>query len=188
MRGLSEENGSWKIICIWRRNGRKPFAIEFWRRRCLRPVFGTKSNFAAARRDRAQDATGRRGLAATQLADQGQRLAPCDGEADIIHCAHCAGVAAERRRRGSGNICAGCALPGRWRLLSCRYRNRHIRIQMAGRSVAFGNRHFGRKRLVAGSAHELRAAQVERASGRTRERMRDGTRDRRKPRPRHGQH
>ena len=22
MRGLSEENGSWKIICIWRRSGR----------------------------------------------------------------------------------------------------------------------------------------------------------------------
>ena len=23
MRGLSEENGSWKIICIWRRSGRR---------------------------------------------------------------------------------------------------------------------------------------------------------------------
>ena len=51
MRGLSDENGSWKIICIWRRSGRSSllgiFATSTWRppsvRKRMAPAVGVSA-------------------------------------------------------------------------------------------------------------------------------------------------
>ena len=74
MRGLSEENGSWKIICIWRRSGRSS-RLRQTGEVDLAAVLGAEADRARGRLERAQDAARRRGLAAAAFADQRERLA-----------------------------------------------------------------------------------------------------------------
>ena len=72
MRGLSEENGSWKIICIWRRSGRSS-VLGQGRDVDLAAGLGAKADRARRRRERAQDAARGGGLAAAGFADQRER-------------------------------------------------------------------------------------------------------------------
>ena len=95
MRGLSEENGSWKIICICRRSGRSCLARQA-RHVDLGAALGAEADLAGGRRDGAQDAARGGGLAAAALADQRQRLAAIDGEAHVVHRAHLADGATEQ--------------------------------------------------------------------------------------------
>ena len=77
MRGLSEEYGSWKIICIWRRSGRSRSRGRV-ATSTTSPLVGAEQDLARGRLDRAQDAARGRRLAAAALADQAQRLASLD--------------------------------------------------------------------------------------------------------------
>ena len=89
MRGLSEPNGSWKIIWISGRSGRSSAGTAGRGRRRgpsrvrkrISPPIG-----AMARRMQRDG----RGLAAAALADQAQRLALVDGEAHVVDRAHVA--------------------------------------------------------------------------------------------------
>ena len=95
MRGLSEENGSWKIICICRRSGRSalrgrratsisaPLSV----RKRISPAVG-----AIARRMQREVVV----LPQPRLADQRQRLAAVDGEAHVVDRAHLADDATEQ--------------------------------------------------------------------------------------------
>jgi hypothetical protein len=73
MRGLSEPNGSWKIIWISARSGCSSAAGRV-----------AIEDLAAGRVDGAQDAARGGGLAAARFADQAQRLALVQGEVDPV--------------------------------------------------------------------------------------------------------
>ena len=85
MRGLSDENGSWKIICISRRSG---CSLLLRQRRDVHhlALFGVEvGSGPPVGCDGPQDAARGGRLAAAALAHQRQRLALADGEADVIH-------------------------------------------------------------------------------------------------------
>ena len=90
MRGLSEENGSWKMICISRRNG--------FISRLLKPrdVLPADADRAVGRLDQPQDGAADGGFAAAGLADQAERLALADREADAIDRQHVLGRAPKK--------------------------------------------------------------------------------------------
>ena len=84
MRGLSEVNGSWKIICISRRSARSS-AGRSLPTSTTEPSADPHEDLARGRLDRPQDAARGRGLAAAALPDQAQRLALVDVEVDAVH-------------------------------------------------------------------------------------------------------
>ena len=94
MRGLSEPNGSWKIIWISLRNGPSSLA-DIGARSTTVSSRVRYSTCAAGRVDRAQDAARGGGLAAAAFADQAERLALLHGEAHVVDRAHVAGDAPE---------------------------------------------------------------------------------------------
>ena len=77
-RGSRLANGSWKMICIRRRIG-----LELGPRQ-LRDVLAVEDDAPAGRLDEAQQDAADRGLAAAGLADQAERLAAPDREADVV--------------------------------------------------------------------------------------------------------
>ena len=83
MRGLSEANGSWKMICMSRQKRRaaasRSSAVTL---RALEP------DFACRRLDQAQDAAAGGRFAAAGFADQAERLAGADLEADVVDGVH----------------------------------------------------------------------------------------------------
>ena len=89
MRGFSEENGSWKIICIARRYGRSA-ALPRWVSRAVEP------DRAGGRLDQPQHGACDRRFAAAELADQAERLALADREADAVDRVDCADGAAQQ--------------------------------------------------------------------------------------------
>ena len=95
MRGLSDENGSWKIICICAAQGRSlllgsgaisTIALGLWNRTW--PDVGLQG---------AHDAARRRRLAAAALAHQRQRLALLDIEGHVVDGAHVADSTVRRK-------------------------------------------------------------------------------------------
>ena len=73
-RGLSEENGSWKTICIRRRSAVSAAP------RGAQHVLAVEADVAAVGLDQAQHGAGGGGLAAAALADEPEGLARLDGE------------------------------------------------------------------------------------------------------------
>ena len=92
MRGLSEEYGSWKMICSARRRARSCAASS------EQQVAALELDRARGRLDQAQYQAGGGGLAAAGFADQRQRLARADIEIDAVDRAHSAVGATEERR------------------------------------------------------------------------------------------
>ena len=79
MRGLSDENGSWKTICISPRELAQPAragAPRSWPSNVTEPAVGSISRISMRPT---------RGLAAAGLADDGQRLALLDRERHAVH-------------------------------------------------------------------------------------------------------
>ena len=87
MRGFSDENGSWKIICICRRSAA---AVAGRSRRPGSRRLSNQKNLAGRRSDGPQDAAGSRGLAAAALADQGQGFSPVHEKGHVVHGLHLA--------------------------------------------------------------------------------------------------
>ena len=78
MRGFNDENGSWKIICIWRRSG----AVAVLPRRVTSlPAITIDRRSARMRRITVRATVD---LPQPELADQPQRLARADREADPV--------------------------------------------------------------------------------------------------------
>ena len=82
LRGFSDAYGSWKIICISRRNGRSSF-----RDSC---VMSAPSNIdrPARRLVEAHEQAAEGRLAAARLADHAERLAPAHLERDAVDRVH----------------------------------------------------------------------------------------------------
>ena len=76
MRGLSEENGSWKIICIWRRSGRSSGLRQARRRRPGGPPRCGSGSRPTVGVMRAQDAARGRGLAAAASRRPARAVSP----------------------------------------------------------------------------------------------------------------
>ena len=82
LRGFSEAYGSWKIIIISRRTGR------ISARESLVMSRPSKTIAAACRLEQLHDAAGERRLAAARLADDAERLARLESEADAVDRLH----------------------------------------------------------------------------------------------------
>ena len=183
MRGLSEENGSWKIICICRRSGRSALRssvatsmscpLAAWNR--ISPPVG-----AIARRMQREvvvlpqpdsptsDSVSPRAM--VKLTSSTARTAP-----------------ASRRtgRCGSESTCAGLELPEPLPARSCRDRRPLGQIQMAGGRVAFPDRHLGCGNVLSQVPRMKSGQRGWNGQPRgPRERMRNRAGDRRQPRPR----
>ena len=76
-RGSSDENGSWKTICIWLRSSRT-HAL------CTAHVDAVEGDRAAVSVEEAQQDAPEGRLAAARLADQPEHLAGADVEIDTI--------------------------------------------------------------------------------------------------------
>ena len=82
MRGLSEANGSWKMICMSRQSARNAPMCE------RADVLALKPDFAGGRLDQAQDAAAGGRFAGAGFADEAERLALLDVEADAVDGMH----------------------------------------------------------------------------------------------------
>ena len=93
LRGFSDANGSWKIICISRRSGRSS--------RRERPVMSSPPNRTepSSRLGQLQDRPAQRRLAAARLAHQPERLALAQREADVVHRLHPGDLAVDHDSR-----------------------------------------------------------------------------------------
>ena len=89
VRGSSDANGSWKMICIRRRNGLSCCSRQ------RRDVGAVEQDPAAGRLDQPQERATDGRLAAARLADEAERLAATDGEADVVDRLHVADLAAQ---------------------------------------------------------------------------------------------
>ena len=133
MRGLSEANGSWKTICIERRCGRSS-ALPRWvmsspLSRMLPPVGSTSRRMAARHRR----------FAAAGFADQPERFADAEREADAVDGMHGADA------RGAGCRCApDNASSGRY------FEQRRARRSSCG-PVQFRRAPAGRQMIAAAS-------------------------------------
>ena len=78
MRGLSDEYGSWKTICMFLR-----MALRFWLQACLRSR-PSKNSVAFVGFDQAEDEAGSGRFAAARLADDPEGGARLDIERDVI--------------------------------------------------------------------------------------------------------
>ena len=83
-RGLSEDIGSWKIICMRRRSGRTRALVE------RGDVAAVEDDRAGRRRDEPEQRAAERGLAGAGLADDADGLAAADRDVDAV----------QHRRRG----------------------------------------------------------------------------------------
>ena len=92
-RGFSEPYGSWKIIWMRRRSGRS------WPRLRRADVLALELDQARVDVVEPAGAAGQRRLAAAGLADQAERLAPVQLEADALDGVHVVALAPEQRRR-----------------------------------------------------------------------------------------
>ena len=89
LRGLSDEYGSWKMICTSRRSAFSSPPAQ------MRDVAAVEVDLARGRLEQPGDEAGGGALAAPALADDPQRLAPVDGEADPVDRPHGADLALE---------------------------------------------------------------------------------------------
>ena len=87
VRGSSDANGSWKMICIRRRNGLSLLPLE------RRDVGAVEHDAARGRLDQPQQRAADRRLATARLADEAERLAATDREADVVDRLHVADLA-----------------------------------------------------------------------------------------------
>jgi hypothetical protein len=118
MRGFNDENGSWKHDLHFRPLAPQGFAAQIGQR------FAKQTDLPGCRLDQAQNGARQRGLAATGFANQRQRFAGRNLQADAIHrfdMVHGAFQQAfadremHRRSRTSSTglgICVGCAVRG----------------------------------------------------------------------------
>ena len=79
IRGLSDEYGSWKTICIWR------LASRSRRRENAEHVLAAKPHAARRRLDQPQHAAAGGRLSAARFADQPEGFARFDREAHVVH-------------------------------------------------------------------------------------------------------
>ena len=100
-RGLSDEYGSWKIICISRRTGRMSRGAE------LRDVAAVEADRARRRLEQLQHQPRGRRLAAAGLADDAERLAAAHAERDVLDRVHLAPAPREHARRRPGSASSG---------------------------------------------------------------------------------
>ena len=97
VRGSSDAYGSWKMICIRRRYGLSaaPFSAAM--------STAVERDRAGRRVDEAEQQPPDRRLAAAGLADEAERLAAPDREADAVDRLDVGRPSAGGRRRGSGS-------------------------------------------------------------------------------------
>ena len=101
MRGLSDEYGSWKMICMRRRSARSSSPRQREARRAP-----SKSTRAGGRLDQPQDRAPGGRLAAARLADEPERLARgATSKLDAVDGLHAAPTARRRRRLRPGSTC-----------------------------------------------------------------------------------
>ena len=78
IRGFSDPNGSWKMICIFRRSGRSSSWLS------VGDVAALELDRSRRRLDQAEDRPAKRRLAAAGLADEAEDLARADVEVDAV--------------------------------------------------------------------------------------------------------